>query len=532
MIDTTVPYSDGWWLQRLSNQLREQAVHCEELQQRYEGNSPLPFVSSLQQAAVRWFVEKSRTNFERLIVSSVLSRLRISGLRTSVDNDEGGDAEAFDQWKRARMKLVTLDAHKMMLAMSRSYIVVGKDSGGRPLATAEDPRFVTAITDPADPYHVLAALKLCHDDVNDRDEAYLYLPGRVAVATRDRKSTGLRNSVGFSAVSFAWDEERSVDIPELQAKGATEDLPALPALAPIAPFFNEDGMAEFEPFLNVIDRINQQILQRMTIATVQAFKQRAFKGLPTSDPKTGAKIDWNDILVADPGSVWNIPASIEIWESGQVDFSGILLAIRDDVKDLAATSGTPLYSVTPDVANGSAEGASLQREMNVFKVESRMDRTEPSHELASELLFRMAGDERRADPGAVQIIWAPVQRYSLAERASAISLTKGVIPRYQQLTEIWGMDPSQADRAMSELTDDMVFAQQMNSSDPTVPIAADPSASPPATLTQKATAFGVLIRSGVTPESAAAQTELSGVKMIPDFVPVTIKDATPEPRVN
>ncbi len=531
MINTSVPYSDGWWLQRLSNQLREQAAHCEELQQRYEGNSPLPFVSSLQQAAVRWFVEKSRTNFERLIVNAVLSRLRISGLRTSVDNDEGGDAEAFDQWKRARMKLVTLDAHKMMLAMSRSYIVVGRDSGGRPLATAEDPRLVTAISDPADPYKVLAALKLCHDDVNDRDEAYLYFPGRVAVATRTRKtsSSGL---IGFSASSFVWDEARSVDIPELQAKEATEDLPALPALAPIAPFFNEDGMAEFEPFLNVIDRINQQILQRMTIATVQAFKQRAFKGLPKVDPKTGAKIDWNDILVADPGAVWAIPESVEIWESGQVDLTGILLAIRDDVKDLAATSGTPLYSVTPDVANGSAEGASLQREMNVFKVESRMDRTEPSHELASELLFRMAGDDRRADPGAVQIIWAPVQRYSLAERASAISLTKGVIPRYQQLTEIWGMDPSQADRAMSELTDDLVFAQQMTAGDPSVPVPADPTASPPATLTQKATAFGVLIRSGVTPASAATQTELHGVEMIPDFVPVTIKDATPEPRQN
>jgi hypothetical protein len=365
------------------------------------------------------------------------------------------------------MKLVTLDVHKMMLAMSRSYLVVGRDSGGRPLATAEDPRFTTAITDPADPYKVLAGLKLCHDDVNDRDEAFLYFPGRVAVATRDRRARAGSTAVGFSASSFEWDEERSVDIPELQAKPAVEAtddndaVPALPALAPIAPFFNEDGMAEFEPFLNVIDRINQQILQRMTIATVQAFKQRAFKGLPQADPKTGAKIDWNDILVADPGSVWNIPASIEIWESGQVDFSGILLAIRDDVKDLAATSGTPLYSVTPDVANGSAEGASLQREMNVFKVESRMDRTEPSHELAGELLFRMAGDDRRAEPGAVEIIWAPVQRYSLSERANAIAQTKGVIPRYQQLTEIWGMDPAQADRAMSELTDDLVFAQQM-----------------------------------------------------------------------
>jgi hypothetical protein len=50
---------------------------------------------------------------------------------------------------------------------------------------------------------------------------------------------------------------------------------------------------EFEPFIPLLDRINQQILQRMTIATIEAFKQRAFKGLPQKDPSTGADIDYD-----------------------------------------------------------------------------------------------------------------------------------------------------------------------------------------------------------------------------------------------
>jgi hypothetical protein len=143
----------------------------------------------------------------------------------------------------------------------------------------------------------------------------------------------------------------------------------LEALCPVVVFENEDGLAEFEPHIPLLDRINQQILQRMTIATIQAFKQRAMKGLPKTDPKTGELINYDDVFTADPGAIWNIPASVEIWESGQVDLGPILLAIRDDVKDLAATSGTPLYSITPDAANGSAEGASLQRETLTFKVE-------------------------------------------------------------------------------------------------------------------------------------------------------------------
>lgn len=470
MIDTSEPYTDGWWMARLYDQLRVQQRRCQALQERYEGDSPLPFVSDIQRDAVRWFVEKSRTNFERLVVNAVLSRLRIVGIRTAVDSDEGGDAEAFTAWRRAKGKLFTLDVHKMALAMSQSYLIVGKDADGELLVTAEDPRLVTAITDPANPYKVLAALKLLHDDVNDDDVAYLYLPGRVQVAKKSRKRSPGTADVRFNSQAYSWDFDILNDLGEIAHEGASGVIPelatvdgqgnVLDGLVPVVPFVNEDGMAEFEPYLPLLDRINQQILQRMTIATVQAFRQRAFKGLPRLNPDTGEEIDYDAIFTADPGAIWNIPEGVEIQELGQADLQQILLAIRDDVKDLAATSGTPLYSVSPDAANGSAEGASLQREQVTFKVESRQDRFEPSHDLAAELMFKMLGDDKRAQLGTVEVIWAPAERWSMAERASAIAQTKGVIPRYQQLTEIWGMDPAQADRAMTELTDDLILDQQ------------------------------------------------------------------------
>jgi hypothetical protein len=468
-IDTTVPNSPGWWLDRLYRQLRVQQARCDRLQRRYEGNAPLPFVSDIQRRAVKWFVEKSRTNFERVIVYAVLSRLRIRGVRTAVDNDEGGDADAFTTWLDARGKLFTLDAHKMALAMSLSYLIVGKDDDGNLLVTAEDPRLVTAITDPANPYKVLAALKLFHDDVNDEDVAYLYLPGELLVAKKPRRRMPGSADVKFNPAAFRWDFDILNDLGDAVYEGASGPIPWLQdrdedgnvtgGVVPVVPFVNEDGLAEFEAFIPQIDRINQQILQRMTIATVQAFKQRAFKGLPVTDPDTGQKIDYDTIFTADPGAVWNVPASVDIWESGQLDFSGILQAIRDDVKDLYGTSGTPAYLASPDAANASAEAASLQREQTTFKVETRQDRFEPSHQLTMKLMFRTLGDVERAN-GSVGIIWAPAERWSMTERASAIAQTKGVIPRYQQLTEIWGMDPAQADRAMSELTDDMVLDQQ------------------------------------------------------------------------
>lgn len=461
--DVTVEFTDGWWFAQLWAKLAPQRERCQKLQNRYEGNAPLPSITDNQADAVKWFVAKSRSNFERLIVNSVLSRLKIRGIRTAVDADEGGDAAAYQLWKRARGKLVVLDAHKMALAMSRAYVIVGKDAFGRLVATAEDPRQVTAITDPTDPYRCLAAIKV-YEDHNTREEVcYLYLPGRAPrIARRPLPKAGVVVIMDgrFPAQAFTWDDERDgTPIPgKVPWLAATADMPAV---CPVVPFKNEDGMAQFEPFLPLIDRINQQILQRMTIATIQAFKQRAFKGLPTKDAKTGQPIDWDAVFVADPGAIWNVPKDVDIWESGQVDLGPILLAIRDDVKDLAATSGTPLYSITPEAANGSAEGASLQREQMVFQVETRQDRWEVGHEMVCALLFRTAGDTARAVPGKLEIMWTPVERHSMAERGSAIAQTKDVFSKYQQLTEIWGMDPAQADRNMSELADDAVLAQQM-----------------------------------------------------------------------
>lgn len=455
-IDTSVPYSDGWWLQRLYNQLRVQKGECDKLWDRYRGEAPLPTVNQNQAEAVKWFIGQSRTNFERLIVAAVLSRLRIRGIRTAADDDEGGDVVGFKKWKQAKGKLWSLDVHKYALAMRKGYVIVGKDAQGKLLVTAEDPRLVTAITDPATG-KVVAALKLFHDDARQQDVVYLYLPGRVRRARRDRGSHTPVVGNQFHPQAFFWDVNE-VD-PTIAYEGdepewlqATDDRPAR---CPVVVFENEDGLAEFEPHIPALDRITQQILQRMTIATVQAFKQRAMKGLPQKDPKTGEVIDYDSIFVADPGAIWNIPSTVEIWESGAVDLGPILSAIRDDIKDLAATSGTPLYSITPDAANGSAEGASLQRETLSFKVEQRRDRFELEHEEVAELIFLTEGDDERSVPGSIEIMWAPVDRPSMSERANAIAQTKGVVPRYHQLTEIWGMDPAMADRAMTALSEDM-----------------------------------------------------------------------------
>jgi hypothetical protein len=445
-------------MDRLAKQLREQAVGCEELHCRYRGEAPLPKVHQNAEEVVRAFLGKARTNFERLIVQGPLSRMKIVGIRTSTASNAESDSAAFGAWTAANMKLVVRETLKSMFSMRLGYVIVGKDKTGKLLVTSEDPRQVTAITDPADPYRTLAAFKLVHDEVNDQDVAYLYLDGRVRVATRNRKARPAadgRVSVTFSLATFDWDDGATLPDGTI-APGRSGPTGIIGNSVHV--FENEDGQSEFEPHLPTLNRITDGLVQRMTIALAQAFKQRAIKGVPVTDPATGQKVNYDDLLRADPMSVWLLPAGAEMWESGEASMQGVILAGRDDVRDLAAESSTPLYSFTPEAADGSAEGASLQREGLTFKTEAHIERVDPGWERVAAQILAASGIG--ADRTTLDIIWAPVERFSLAVRANAVAQTKGVVPRRTQLTDIMGYSPTDAERMMSELTDDLIIDQQ------------------------------------------------------------------------
>lgn len=461
---TNVPESDAWWLERLAKQLREQARECEELHRRFRGRAPLPTVHENAEEVVRDFLAKARTNYERLIVQGPLSRMKIVGIRTSTGTGEGGDAAAFGVWTSANMKLVVRETLKSMFSMRYGYVIVGK-VGTDLLVTSEDPRQITAIVDPADPYRTLAALKLTHDDVHDQDVAYLYMvddqgQGRVRVAVRDRKARASADGyvgVTFSASTFVWDD-LDVMAPDGTLIRRSRSGPTGIEGNSVHVFENEDGQAEFEPHIPLLDRITDGLVQRMTISLAQAFKQRAIKGVPVTDPNTGKKIDYDDLLRADPMSVWLLPPGAELWESGEASMQGVVLAGRDDERVLAAVSCTPLYSFSPDAAQGSAEGASLQRESLTFKTEAHVERVDPGWERVAVQILTASGQS--VDRATLDIIWASVERFSLSERANAVAQTKGVVPRRTQLTDIMGYSPTDADRMMTELTDDMVLNQQ------------------------------------------------------------------------
>jgi hypothetical protein len=480
VIDVETPGSAGFLLNRLTRDLfdTKRLARLEMLDAWYRGDPPLPLAYAAARDAVRAFHRNTRSNFAALLSEAPRERLRAEGIQTSSDGDATGDDEAWRIYRRARMALAMAEVHRLTFRFGLGFALVSPvdPSTGVPVVTAEDPRWVVSEQDPLQPWRTVAGLKVFRDSLAGRDYAYLFRPGRLDVAFREVKGRRQGDPARFSPASWDWDEELS------------RDLPA--GLMPLIRFANLDEQAEFEPHLDLLGRINYMVLQRMTIATLQAFKQRAVKGVPAVDPKTNERIDYNDIFTADPGAIWALPETAEMWESQAVDLSGILASVKSDIQALAAVSRTPLSMFAPEGENQSAEGAASAKEGLIFKVEDRIDRLSPCWSAVMQacflLLAEAAADDadreaalKRADLNGIDIIWAPAARASLSERASALAQAAAAgVPFRSRMIEFGGFTPERVNGMETERVEDAVFLQQQAMAQARATAAAAPAPAP------------------------------------------------------
>lgn len=447
----------GALMARLSTDLynEKRLGRLDNLDAWYRGEPPLPRVAENAAEAVREFHRHCRTNLAALIADAPADRQRVRGIRTSADEDATGDGEAWNLWRRMRMPVIVADALRLKYRFGESFILCGPpqdDAPDVPVVTAEDPRNVVAERDPMRPWMLRAGLKIVRDDYEGLDKAYLYRPGRIDVAVHEiPRRSGMTPVPDLPSRFNGRDWDWAPDL-----------VPAVPpGLMPLVQLRNLDGLGEFEPHLDLLRRINFMILQRLTVAVFQAFKQRAVKGAPDKDAK-GQQIDYSDVFSAAPNAIWLLPETAELWESGQVDMSGILDSVDADIRQLAAASRTPMHMLMPSGENQSAEGAAFAREGLVFKVEDRTSRDEAGLAQVMSAAYAWLGDTRRAEPASLSIIPAPPQRSSLAERASALAqATTGGVPWRTRMIEIGEFDPSQVDLMEAEREDDLLFAQRL-----------------------------------------------------------------------
>ena len=440
----------------------------EEIQSRYDfieqskallENAPLEEEFELEEGQEFNGLEKlrnmSRNNYAKLIVSATTDRLGILGFRTALAQDESGDKEAASLFDRDDMAVKGVEAMALAGSYRTSYVLVDQPSSRQKVIP---PTNGAVIPDPfGEP---IAAVVMVRDRFREQDYATLYVrdvdpetgeatgPVRSFVASREYDNDVLSKAREYNSIKVTnYDSEvplqRTMTNNWVWWKERTHKVSRIP----VTTMSNKDGKNEFEDHIDVINRINHMVLQRVVIATMQAFRQRAVIGnFPDKDPITGAKIDYEEMFASGPAQMWTLPENSTMWESTPPTYQDILEAVKEDRKDLASQTYTPM-SYFSDSGSNSAEGAALQRENYISKIEDRRGRFAPRWKRHLSILFESLGDQERADFTSLEVIWKPIQVESLTNRVSGFnSLVGSNVPVNSALRLAMGLTPSEISR--------------------------------------------------------------------------------------
>lgn len=426
------------WNRSLQRNQRGIRPPLELLHDYFVGDPQLNEVHQQWKAHVRQFIRMGRLNIAGMSITGSSNRMSLRGFRTAAANDETGDQEAHQLMVASGLPLASRDAIDSFLWAGDSYILCTPPGTRRPApsATAEDPRQAITMDDPLTglPRH---GLKLFRSEWDDEDLAYLMigydprqglsgLEGKVLVARRKGSTSLVDRAFRVDAKGWEWDEELFQDVPG--------------KVMPMHHLRNRSGAGEFEHHLDSLDRINDKVFGEWWTAKIQAFRQRAVENLPEVDEK-GEDIDYTDMFTASPDEMWQVPADVKFWESTPVDLNPIINSIQKDLERVAGAMAIPLNQITPDAADGSAEGASLMREEHVYKIDDRIERVSPPLVRVMANLFGFAGQEDRADPAFIEAIFGPRERWSLAQRADAAAKLSGILPTEAIWTDVLQYEP-------------------------------------------------------------------------------------------
>jgi hypothetical protein len=440
------PQTPEEWLPVLTRRLDYDTPRMRLLCRYADGDAPLPEMSRNMRASWQRFQRESRTNWAELIVESVADRIVPNGIEVGGQNNSAEALAAQQIWRNNRMDIVIKDAVRHMLTYRTGYLTGWVGDDGKAVLTADSPETTYAATDPLQTWRVRAAFKWWRDLDIQQDRAIVWVNGGYQLFWRSCYQTIAPRMKMYTLASGGWQ--------------AVDDFVQTGRTPPVVLLENPGGAGEFEKHLDVINRINRGVLNRLVTSAMQAFRQRALRaaagtaGLPEKDDQ-GNDIDWAKVFEPAPGALWDLPPGIDIWESQITDFTPMLNGSMHDIRQLAAVTKTPVSVLIPDAANQSAEGASFAKEGLIFKCGDRITVTATAAAAILLKALEIEGVEIGESP--LNVLFKPPDIVSLTEKYTAANQAKLAGESWASIARnILGYSPEQIaqdqlDRAQEQL---------------------------------------------------------------------------------
>lgn len=437
------------WLARLGPRLLERRDRVDYWTRYYQGDQDLPAGPSQHKEAYRRFQRLARTNLCLLCAESMVHRMAVTGFRDASRPGEH-DSAVWRLWQAARLDARQFAIYRKAFSRSAAYVIVGVDPmrPRTPRVTIEGPENVIVEHDPASPIRRIAALRMWRDDVVRRWFATIYLPGeRHHWQTRESTHTSLPSTdhhlrpPAFSANTWEPRGEPGRSLPTV----------------PVIPFYNcdegDEPAAEFAPGIDVQNRLNLTILNRLTAERYGAFRQRGLLNYePEEDPATGLVI-----APFNPGSdqLWVVPPpeigqpEPKLFDFAQTDTTQMLRGAEADMRAFCSITVTPIYYMPGDLININGDTVAALDAGHIQKVRQRMSLWGESWEETLEQMAAIAELDR--DLSDSEVIWARPENFQPSAVADyASKLVAARIPVTMVAEEI-GWSPQRVDQLRSEL---------------------------------------------------------------------------------
>jgi len=457
-----------WWLERLVTRLESRRARYDRLEKYESGDHTLPEGDERARDLFKAFQKKARTNYCGLVIASVSERLHVTGFRTGGESSNDVDREAWRIWQANHLDADSELVHDDALTLSDTYVIVGPNPADppTPIITAESPFSVVAEPDPMNRRVMAAALKTWTDDATKVDRAVLYLPATIHYYERQNRTSPWRT------VTPSWTESDEVTA----VANTLGEVPVVRFVNRPRTKQGGEGRGEFEDAIDVQDRINNVVLDRLIIAKMQAYRQRYMTGVPTED-EHGNPIDLPFVPGVD--MLWHLedPDGVaKFGEFQQVDLTPVLKAAAEDVKAFTTITGLPPHYVAGDLVNASADALAAAEARHVARCDKRKRAFSESWEQVMALAFRWRGEDLPAD---TEILWADSERKTDAQLADAAVKKKDAGVPWRQRMEDLGYSPQTIDRMESQRMQD-ALTEALMAPAPAAPVAPDvtPAAAP------------------------------------------------------
>lgn len=419
------PGSPRWYLTRLTQKLLSRQQRLLRLERYALGDHPWPVGDRRYVAALNDLQRKSKTNYIELVIKAVVERMRMKEFRFGDEGEADKDSQMI--WNYNNMDYQLRILLNTAATFGEVYGLVSPNTiepDGEPLITVEDPTLCIIETDPRFPQITLAGLKLWQSDIDSTIEAVLYLPNQIrhyiGPAVTDIQGTD-RASLLTKLVSQPSEGGFRLQSSQSNPYGK---VPLIRGMW--QPAFGSKGRAEAENVLDIQDRINHTVLDRLVIAKSQAYNQRWATGLHKPSGKRDA-----DKPPFNPGAdmVWaTYEEGAKFGQFEAADISQILESIRDDVGDMAAISQTPATYLMNRMANVSGDTLTQDQSALVSKVRLRFDAMGWFLEQLIKMAFAIKGDTEKSKDPQCEVMWYDPEIRTLAEQADALNklVTAGV----------------------------------------------------------------------------------------------------------